>query len=76
MTARYNLEDMGIDERIILIFIIKTLNGKRYGPDWCVSVLGYGAGSCECGDIHLGFIKCGETPERLTKSYLLRKGCA
>lgn len=42
-------------------FTIKTLNGKEYGPDWCVSGLGYGANSCECGDTHSGSIKCGET---------------
>jgi hypothetical protein len=47
MKERYNLEDMGIYESIILKFIIKTLNGKGYGPDWCVSVLGYEAVSCE-----------------------------
>jgi hypothetical protein len=61
MRGRDNLEDIGVDRSIILEFIIKTLNGKGYGPDWCVSGLGYEAGSCECGDTHSGSIKCGES---------------
>jgi hypothetical protein len=40
MTERDNLEFMSIGERITLKFIIKTLNGKGYGPDWFVSGLG------------------------------------
>jgi hypothetical protein len=66
MTARDNLEDKGIDEKIILKFIFKTLNEKWYGPDWCILVLEYGAGSCECGGRHSSSIKCGETPEWLS----------
>jgi hypothetical protein len=55
------LDDISIDERMILKFIIGTLNGSGYEPEWCVSGLGYEVGSCECNDTHSGPIKCGET---------------
>jgi hypothetical protein len=59
LTERENLEDLGVDWRVILKYISKKLMGRR-GMDCSGSGQRQVADSCEYGDEPLGFIKRGE----------------
>jgi len=54
-----HMEDLGVDGKIILELIFKNCNIGR-GLDWDGWEFGQVAGSCEYGNKHSGFIKCGE----------------
>jgi hypothetical protein len=54
-----HLKDPRVDERIILKWTCKRLDGG-HGLDQSGSELGQVASSCECGDEPSGSIKCGE----------------
>jgi hypothetical protein len=53
-----NLEDPGIDGRIILKCACNKWEGDRTGFIWLM--LGTGGGFCECGNEPLSSIKCEE----------------
>jgi len=53
------LEDPGVDERIILIWIMKMWDGG-HEPDCSGSRQCHGAGYCNRGNKHWRSIKCGE----------------
>jgi hypothetical protein len=53
------LQDPGTDGRIILKWIFKKWDGG-HGLDLSGSGHGQIAGSCKCGNEHLGSIKCRE----------------
>jgi hypothetical protein len=57
-----HMEDLGIDARIILKWILEKWNeGHRLDPSG--SGQGQVASSCQCGNEPLVSIKCGEFPE-------------
>jgi hypothetical protein len=53
-----HLGDSGIDESIILKWLLKKWGGAWTGLSWLR--IGTGAGSCECGTEPSGSIKSGE----------------
>ena len=54
-----NLEDTGVDGRIILRWIIRKWNVESWtGSSWLKK--GTGGSTCECSKEHSGSIKCGE----------------
>jgi hypothetical protein len=55
----YHLEEPGVDERIILRWILRKWD-VEYGLDRTGQGQGQVAGTCECGDERSGSIKCGE----------------
>jgi hypothetical protein len=52
------LEDVGLDRRIILKWMFKKWDGKAWTGLNRLRI-GTVSGSCECGNEHLGSIKCG-----------------
>jgi hypothetical protein len=56
---RDHLEDVGVDGRIIFIWIFKQWVGE-HGLDRSGSGEGQTEGTCECGKEPSGSIKCGE----------------
>ena len=53
------LKDPGIDGRIILRWIVRKWDvGVWTGWDWLR--IGAVAGTCECGNVPSGSVKCGE----------------
>jgi hypothetical protein len=56
---RHNLEDTGVDGRIILKWIFRNWGG-RSGLDCSGSEWEGVVGSCECGNEPSGFKKCGK----------------
>jgi len=60
---RVDLEDLGIDRRILLEWILKMWNGRT----WTNLIL-YDQrqvlGCCVCGNGIAGFIQCGSFPEQ------------
>ena len=63
LRERGDLEDLGVDRRIILNWIFK----KWYGAAWTGSGPGQGqvTGDCKCGIEPSGSMKCGECLEQL-----------
>jgi hypothetical protein len=59
LRERDHLETPGVDRRIILRWIFQEV-GWGHGLDGPDSEKGQVAGTCECGNEHLGSIKCGE----------------
>jgi len=56
-----DLEHLGVYGRIILKWILKKSNGRAWTElIWSRIRTGGLAGSCECGNETLGFVKCGE----------------
>jgi hypothetical protein len=62
LRERGNLEDRGLDGRIILKWTFKKLDGG-HGLDWCGS--GQEMGFCDCGNEPLASIKRGEVLDYL-----------
>ena len=54
-----HLKDLGVDERIIFKWVLEKWDAG-HGLDRSGSEQGQVAGSCKCGNKHLGFIECGE----------------
>jgi len=59
LTERNHFEDLGVERRIILKWVLKKQGGER-GLNSCGSVEGQVAGCCESCNELPGFIKCGE----------------
>ena len=59
MRERDHLEDLGIEGRIILIYIFRTWEREQELASFGTGQ-GQVVGSCECGDELLGSIKCRE----------------
>jgi hypothetical protein len=59
LRERDHLGDPGVDGRIMLRWIFRKWNvGVRTGLSWLSR--GKVEGTCECGNEHSGFMKCGE----------------
>jgi hypothetical protein len=58
VSGRDHLEELGVDGRAILKWILKKRGGK-HGPDLSGSGWGQVAGACECGNEPSGSVKRG-----------------
>jgi hypothetical protein len=63
-----NLEDLGVDWKIILKMDNRKAGGWRIGMDCCDSERRQVTGTCECGYEHSDSIKCGEFVDWLSFS--------
>jgi hypothetical protein len=56
LTERNHLEYLGVDERIILNWILQKWSGEAWnGLTWLA--IGTGGGACKCGNGNFGFLQ-------------------